>query len=54
VTRFDLGAHRALWLRHVLPRYGALGTLAFAYAQGSLVSGHTDEADRDVRLGRSR
>jgi hypothetical protein len=29
-------------------RYEALGTLAFAYAQRSLVSVYTDEADLDV------
>ena len=48
MTRFDLSAHRDRLLRQVLPRYEALGPLAFAYAQGSLVSGYTDEADLDV------
>jgi hypothetical protein len=47
VTRFDLGAHHDLFLRNVLPRYEARGTLAYAYAQQSLVSVYTDKADLD-------
>jgi RimJ/RimL family protein N-acetyltransferase len=47
---FDLHAHRDRLLRRVLPEYRALGVLAFAHLQGSLVLGYTDRADLDVVL----
>jgi Domain of unknown function (DUF4037) len=48
MTMFNLTPHRA-WLREdVYPAYQTLGALAFAYLQGSLVSGYTDTADLDV------
>ncbi|GEM_PF-6360607 len=46
----DLDPHRARLLERVLPAYEQLGTLAFAYWQGSLVSGYTDQSDLDVIL----
>lgn len=48
MARFDLARHRGRLVREVLPRYGTLGPLAFAYLQGSLVRGDTDDADLDV------
>lgn len=48
MARFDLARHRGLLVREALPRYGTLGTLAFAYLHGSLVRGYTDDADLDV------
>jgi hypothetical protein len=50
MSRLDLDAHRGLLLGQVLPEYQALGTLAFAHVQGSLVVGYTDRADLDVIL----
>jgi RimJ/RimL family protein N-acetyltransferase len=47
---FDLDAHRDRLLRRVLPEYRALGALAFAHLQGSLVLGYTNRADLDVVL----
>lgn len=49
MARFDLARHRDLLQQEVFPRYEALGIpLAFAYLQGSLVSGYTDTADLDI------
>jgi hypothetical protein len=42
--------HRRLLGQHVLPHYEELGSLAFAYMQGSLASGYTDRADLDLVL----
>jgi len=47
-TRLD--PHRHLLRQQVLPRYEELGSLDFAYMQGSLVSGYTDRADLDLIL----
>jgi hypothetical protein len=50
VSRFSLDAHREFLVARVLPEYTALGTLAWAHVQGSLVLGYTDESDLDVIL----
>jgi hypothetical protein len=48
MATFDFARHRTLLLQGVFTRYAELGTVAFAYLQGSLVSGYTDAADLDV------
>jgi hypothetical protein len=45
---FDLARHRRILEEQALPRYERLGSLAFTYLQGSLVSGYTERADLDV------
>lgn len=50
MSPFSLDAHREFLLTRGLPEYAALGTLAWAHAQGSLVLGYTEESDLDVIL----
>ncbi len=50
MSPFNLDAHRQVVVSGVLPEYAALGTLAWAHAQGSLVLGYTDQSDLDVIL----
>ena len=47
---FGHDALRKVLITRVLPEYAALGTLAWAHVQGSLVLGYTDESDLDVIL----
>ncbi len=50
MNRFALESHRQRLGTRILPEYAALGTLAWAHLQGSLVLGYTDESDLDVIL----
>ncbi len=47
---FSLDALKEILVTRVLPEYAALGTLAWAHVQGSLVLGYTGESDLDVIL----
>ena len=50
MSTFTLEPHRQVLLARVLPAYAALGVLAWAHVQGSLVLGYTNESDLDVIL----
>jgi hypothetical protein len=45
---FHLAQYQRLLQEQVLPQYAQLGKLAFAYLQGSLVNGYTDQSDLDI------